>query len=200
VSALYKYALQKPWVRDLIEKRIAALRAVRETRKETGYWDRGSELGVNVAPNGLLVKEPVKKLKKYGWGSDESLKRRAFLKHVLEKEGKAPETFLVETKGHKYLVQPRGQAPVDLPRQNRTAESYQEVKDAGFDLDDYAREAGFKPLTNQFALDITGNVAKYGDDWKIIDSGRMTYPQPMDRQGALEKFISYGKRNKPWLD
>ena len=201
MSALYKYALQKPWVRDLIEKRIAALKAVREsptravTEKPTFGTYRGDGSGIdNVVDfvGDTVVKAP------HHWKQvkgDKLLKRRAFMKSELEKQGVAPETFLVETKKNKYLVQPKGE----------TASPYSDLRYEASKQGDYLRRKlenlGYRPgRPNHAGIDVhADNVARYGDDWKVIDTGHMAYPHPTDRKSALEKFISYGRRDKPWL-
>lgn len=105
--------------------------------------------------------------------------------------------MLVETRAGKYLVQPKADP----------TEAFDDLYNYGnnmspADLSKWgkkkARNAG---ITTRDLSD--NNVGIFSGKPGILDAGSEYLERPMttsERRSALEKFISYGKRAKPWLD
>jgi hypothetical protein len=185
-----------PRAAALIEERIAALRAVRAALKGEGkpltrgnsmYADQVGDLVVKT-PRGMGVGanplgDESRNIKK----TTKQAKRRGFLESILADNGLAPRTMLVETSKNKYMVQPKV-APNTWsnPEINESVAVGEKVKGLGMT-----------------ARDLIFNTGIQDGKRKVFDAGeeyllRATTPQ--ERKSALEKFISYGKRAKPWLD
>lgn len=188
--SLARFLFHSPEVMALLRKRQKALRDVRkvlENDTKAGYIGSGSDMAVS-RHGGNVVKEPRI--------FQEDAKRRAFLDHELSSRGYAPETFLVETRNKKYVVQPEGElTPKSLGRYPE-----EPLEELGVSMGDDISRLGFDAAPG-YGMDLRkGNLAQYPGGWKIIDSGQLTFPKPQDRAGALQKFISYGRRKKPWLE
>lgn len=210
MSALLKFLSKR--ARELSMERQAALRAVREAIKNAGDKkpiDFGSSLHVYDGIPGKVVKT-APSLGLHHWATEykagrtstspfvssqtspaagKEMKRRAFMKSILEEHGLSPKTYLIETKGRKYLVQDKAD----------------KVKAYG----QYPYQVDEKAVDDVYSKGITArdtfghNLGWFGDKPKVIDVGHETMVRamtPAERKSALEKFISYGKRKKPWLD
>lgn len=167
--------------RELSMERQAALRAVREVVKNRKYLDEGYSAQVWDAGD-KVVKTPKGRI------MTSKMKRRGFLESILADNDLAPRTMLVETRGGKYMVQPK--ADFHSP--------YQPHPDAPVIRD------GMEKL-GMTAKDVNYNIGEFGPLKmpKLIDASEdelVRAMTPAERTSALEKFISYGKRKKPWLD
>ena len=175
-----------PRAAALVEERIAALRAVRESKTpDSRILGAGYSAVTKRAGFGDVVKTPVQDVEINK--TKEEFKRRAFLKSILEKEGLAPRTMLVETSKNKYLVQPEADSIPKYINDDLADGMRDRLRDAGLTTNDVWSQ----------------NVGKFGDEYKFIDAGQEGLKRamtPEERKSALEKFISYGKRKKPWLD
>lgn len=213
MSALTKFLAKSadflpPRAAALVEERIAALKAVREmvsgkaNKIGNGFSADVYSVGDKLEGAGKTV---VKKPQMYhiGDGPDfeaaskeniKEFKRRGFLESILADKDLAPRTMLVETSKGKYLVQPRADsilgASLEMP--------YYRGGKAATAMTEKVEKAG---LTSNDVMPL--NMGKYGDKFKYIDAGHEQLTRamtPAERASALEKFISKGKRKKPWLD
>ena len=202
MSALTKFLAKNgadflpPRAAALVEERIAALRAVREAVKsKTGYIRNGGAeayvqgVGDKVvkstkgSPDGDWMQQKDFKINHKGF------KRRGFLESILADQGAAPRTMLVETSKNKYMVQPRFD---DFPI----------LDEKSPDLAKWAHEVTGKAGMTAHDLNFH-NIGHFKNKPGIFDTGSENLTRamtPAERKSALEKFISKGKRKKPWLD
>lgn len=202
MTALSKWIAKNflsPRARALSEERIQALRAVREAIKKPKLVGHGFSAAVLDAGD-MVVKVPRKRKAFKDEPVDRFLKefkRRGFLKSILESKGAAPRTMLVETRAGKYLVQPKRDDPGAFESLSNLADG----KDPD-SLAKWAKRAAKKAgVTTRDLSD--SNVSTFGGKPGILDAGSEYLERamtPAERTSALEKFISYGKRKKPWLD
>ena len=185
------------WLAKFHGERIDALKAVREAigKLKQSRSDPDRFLNHNKFETGstAFVLPIDKTVTKFTSPATEEakkeFKRRGFLDSVLHDQGLAPKTHLIETKNNKYMVQPKADKVLNYSTDYRTRFDgtlidewmYNKVNDAG--------------LT---AKDVFGkNVGVFDGKPKLIDSGleKMIRPMtPAERESALSKFISYGKR------
>jgi hypothetical protein len=181
LSALEKFVFRSPGATAKLEERIKALRKVREMVKAPKFLDEGYSAQAFDAGD-HVVKMPR------GQIMEKKMKRRGFLESILADNDLAPKTFLVETRGQKYMVQPKADffspftphPDADLIRKGMEAQKMT-ARDVAYNVGE------FGPLRKPLLIDASEDLLQ-----------RAT--KPSERQSALEKFISYGKRAKPWLD
>ena len=178
-----------PRAAALVEERIAALRAVREAvAGKAKYLDRGySAKAYETQLGDKVVKVPHYQGEINHWAT-KKFKRRGFLESILADNGLAPRTMLVETSGQKYMVQPKADYFSPVTRHPNAQPMRDAMEKIGMTSTDTAFNIGeFGP----------GNIPKLIDASEEKLTRAMT---PAERASALEKFISKGKRKKPWLD
>ncbi len=194
-----------PRAAALVEERIAALRAVREVvAGKANYVGKGNsahayETGATLEKAGDKIVKVPRGTRKFDYPEDKfkiqkQFKRRGFLESVLADKELAPRTMLVETSRNKYLVQPKWDDTDGI----EDLINYDAHPDLGRWAKKQATKAG---MTNR---DLSyHNVGYFNGKPGIFDAGEEYLERamtPAERASALEKFISKGKRKKPWLD
>jgi hypothetical protein len=205
VSALDKFFLSAG-ARDISLGRQKALQAVRELVAGKGNTRFiGSGIAAEAFKVGdKVVKRPDTLNAGDKLGQLKEFKRRGFLDGLLGDIHSAPNTHLVETSGNKYLVQDALETPhMDVPESRYMPKAHEDAEDLREFL--YSKGFGTRDVrAGNVGYDAAGTT-------KLFDSGHLLYPGPMppkgtkpmseaQRQKALEKFISIGKRKKPWLE
>lgn len=176
------------WLAKFHGERIDALRTVRETLVKNKT--RNQRLGFGHMADVFDADDKVVKAKSAFINrylvekAEKQFKRRGFLESIMHDAGLAPKTHLIETKNAKYLVQPKADRVMDDPK--------------------FAYDTGPKWLKAKLeehglsARDIgRSNVGVFGGKPQVIDGGEellLRAMTPAERQSALSKFISYGKR------
>ena len=166
-------------------KRQNAIQAAREKRAgelgvvgESGAYPKAELLGVGVDMKAYQVAgerpkagEPwelgdvVVKTPRDGRANQKLLGRQG-LEEALADKGLAPETFMVETPNHKYMVQDRAEATASRLLGDRGI-GRSTVDDVTHRLKEEAQDAGFRSFDLHEA-----NIARMPDgSWKIIDAG-----------------------------
>lgn len=192
--------------------RIKALQSVRKA-----LMGRGEQVGAGLAARVYDVGDQVVKVPRPDpWtGLDDikkEFKRRGFLESILHDKGLAPKTHLIETKNSKYMVQPKADfmsEGVLSPNQEKQIADFYKTYDQRpnvplEDKQDFVnsltrfktRQAG---LSDNDIGRAGGNIGWFDGNPKVIDTGIEELKRamtPSERLSALDKFISYGKRQK----
>lgn len=181
LTALEKYIFRSPAAMAKTEERMKALQTVRQMVKNPKFLDEGYSAQVFDAGDNV-VKMPR------GQVMEKKMKRRGFLESILADAGLAPKTMLVETRAQKYLVQPK--ADFFSP--------FQKHPDAPV-ITDAMDKLGMTTRDTAYNIGEFGKLRRP----QVIDASEEYLQRamtPTERKSALEKFISYGRRKKPWLE
>lgn len=160
---------------SLSEQRIKAIRAIRKTKNRYGIIGFGAAARVKSYKN-LVIKYEVPLTPKHEFNL------RALTKSILSKKGKAPETFLVQTKKKSYLVEKSGKIKPDIS----------DVKRTKFEK---AVESKLKIETSDLTPE---NFAFFGKKMKTIDTGGFFMDRKVTNKERkrLQKFIIRFKKGK----